>query len=72
MPNETTMPRQSKSKDIRARGVHGRDSLVEANPRPHAKRDAGNHFGPLAMYLAAGFEVSRTDPDGSVWVERPL
>ena len=31
-----------------------------------------NHFGPLGMYLAAGFTVRRTDPDGSVWVGKDL
>jgi ribosomal protein S18 acetylase RimI-like enzyme len=46
--------------------------LVEANPRPAAKEAAENHFGPLSMYLAAGFTVGRTDPDGSVWVGREL
>lgn len=47
-------------------------SSVEANPRPHAKGPADNHFGPIAMYLAAGFTVERTDSDGSVWVGKPL
>jgi len=45
---------------------------VEANPRPSAKGTAENHFGPLGMYLAAGFTVRRTDADGSVWVGREL
>jgi hypothetical protein len=45
---------------------------VEANPRPSAKGTAENHFGPLAMYLAAGFTVRRTDADGSVWVGKEL
>lgn len=47
-------------------------SIVEANPRTYAKDMAENHHGPLDMYLAAGFRVRRTDPDGSVWVERRL
>ncbi len=46
--------------------------FVEANPRPSAKGSAQNHFGPLGMYLAAGFTVRRTDEDGSVWVGKEL
>ena len=45
---------------------------VEANPRPDATSDAANHYGPLGMYLAAGFVVRRTDDDGSVWVGKEL
>jgi GNAT superfamily N-acetyltransferase len=45
---------------------------VEANPRPGATGTAQNHFGPLAMYLGAGFTVDRTDSDGSVWVSKEL
>jgi GNAT superfamily N-acetyltransferase len=47
-------------------------STVEANPRPNAKSDAENHFGPIGMYLSAGFAVRRTDDDGSVWVCKEL
>lgn len=46
--------------------------LAEANPRPNAQGTAENHFGPLTMYLAAGFTESRKDTDGSVWVTRHL
>jgi GNAT superfamily N-acetyltransferase len=46
--------------------------LAQANPRTRATSNAENHFGPLAMYLSAGFEVVRTDADGSVWVEKTL
>jgi GNAT superfamily N-acetyltransferase len=53
---------------LRAQGLQ----FVEANPRPNARSDGENHFGPLKMYLAAGFTVSRTDADGSVWVGKPL
>ncbi len=45
---------------------------AEANPRPHATTSAENHFGPLGMYLAAGFSVRSTDADGSVWVRKVL
>jgi GNAT superfamily N-acetyltransferase len=47
-------------------------SVVEANPRTTPTSAAGNHFGPLSMYLAAGFTVYREDDDGSVWVRRSL
>lgn len=53
---------------FRAQGL----SRVEANPRPEETRDGPNHFGPMRMYLDAGFSVSRQDQDGSVWVERNL
>lgn len=46
--------------------------IAEANPRADAASAAENHFGPLAMYLAAGFTVHRTDADGSVYVRKQL
>ena len=46
-----------------------RDSPI---PRPNATNTAENHYGPLGIYLAAGFAVQRTDDDGSVWVRRAL
>ena len=46
--------------------------VVEANPRIAAKSNAENHFGPLAMYLRAGFTVQSTSDDGSVWVRKAL
>ncbi|HEU0198825.1 MAG TPA: GNAT family N-acetyltransferase [Burkholderiaceae bacterium] len=46
--------------------------FAEANPRPDALGAAANHFGPLHMYLAAGFAVDRADSDGSVWVRKKL
>jgi ribosomal protein S18 acetylase RimI-like enzyme len=56
------------SDDLRAQGL----KRVEANPRTGDASPAQNHFGPLNMYLAAGFSLGRTDPDGSVWVSKPL
>jgi GNAT superfamily N-acetyltransferase len=47
-------------------------SYAEANPRTDARGPAENHYGPLGMYLAAGFEVRAYDDDGSVWVRLPL
>ena len=46
--------------------------LVEANPRTGTVSAAQNHYGPLAMYLAAGFAVDRDGDDGSVWVRKAL
>lgn len=45
---------------------------VEAYPRSGPASAAENHFGPLAMYLAAGFTLHRDDGDGSVVVRRAL
>lgn len=45
---------------------------VEANPRTGSTSAAENHFGPLSMYLSAGFTVAREDADGSVWVRLDL
>jgi len=45
---------------------------VEANPRTGATGSAENHYGPLSMYLKAGFTIERTDADGSVWVRKAL
>jgi GNAT superfamily N-acetyltransferase len=46
--------------------------IAEANPRPAARSAAENHFGPLALYLSAGFTVHRQDTDGSLYVRKPL
>ena len=45
---------------------------VEANPRTGTLSAAQNHYGPLAMYLAAGFAIDRDSGDGSVWVRKAL
>ncbi len=45
---------------------------VEANPRTDPASAADNHFGPLKLYLSAGFEQLRDDGDGSVWVGKDL
>lgn len=46
--------------------------IAEALPVAEASTDAQNHFGPLRMYLAAGFHLHRTDADGRVHVRRSL
>ena len=47
-------------------------SIAEANPRTKSESAAANHFGPLSLYLSAGFSVYREDIDGSVHVRRTL
>jgi hypothetical protein len=44
---------------VRARSVRSTDA-------------AGNHFGPLPMYLAAGFEITDEREDGTVLLRKPL
>ena len=46
--------------------------IAEANPRTESTSAAENHFGPLQLYLFAGFTVHREDEDGSVYVRRYL
>ena len=46
--------------------------IAEGNPRTATDSAAANHFGPLSMYLSAGFSVYREDDDGSVYVRRTL
>lgn len=54
---------------LRAQGL----LYAEANPRIHAAGSTANHFGHLAMYLAAGFLQHRIDEsDDSVWVRKRL
>jgi ribosomal protein S18 acetylase RimI-like enzyme len=47
-------------------------SIVEANPSRSASSDAENHFGPLSLYLSAGFKVHSERQDGIVVVRRSL
>lgn len=47
-------------------------TIAEASPLATAESDAKAHYGPLSMYLAAGFEVHRTGTDGMVYVRRRL
>ena len=46
--------------------------VAEGNPRTATDSAAANHFGPLRLYLSAGFSVYREDDDGSVYVRRTL
>ena len=47
-------------------------SIAEANPSRKASTDAENHYGPLSLYLSAGFSLVRERADGIVVVRRPL
>jgi GNAT superfamily N-acetyltransferase len=46
--------------------------IAEGNPRVDATSPSANHFGPLNLYLSAGFAVHRQDDDGSVYVRKAL
>jgi GNAT superfamily N-acetyltransferase len=45
---------------------------VEAYPRADAAGAAENHYGPLAMFTVAGFEVVAPDGDGGLKVRKAL
>ena len=47
-------------------------SIAEATPLAQAGSDAQAHYGPLSLYLAAGFSIHRTENDGAVRVRRRL
>jgi ribosomal protein S18 acetylase RimI-like enzyme len=47
-------------------------ALAEANPSRNASTDAENHYGPLSLYLSAGFAVVREREDGLSVVRRSL
>lgn len=46
--------------------------VAEANPSRDATSDAENHFGPLSLYLSAGFSIVSERDDGLVVVRRSL
>jgi ribosomal protein S18 acetylase RimI-like enzyme len=46
--------------------------IAEAHPSPRAASDAENHFGPLSLYVSAGFTVFRERDDGLTVVQRSL
>ncbi len=53
---------------LRAQGL----TLAEAHPSRSAATDAEHHYGPLSLYLAAGFRILRETDDGLVVVRRSL
>ncbi|MBL0085154.1 MAG: GNAT family N-acetyltransferase [Ideonella sp.] len=46
--------------------------VAEASPSRDATSDADNHFGPMTLYLSAGFSVVKEQEDGLVVVRRSL
>lgn len=46
--------------------------IAEAYPRPRSKSESSNHYGPLKMYLSAGFEVYRKNPGKRMIVRKDL
>jgi GNAT superfamily N-acetyltransferase len=54
---------------LRSQGM----TIAQANPREEARDDGDNHFGPLSMFLHAGFKVHHHDEsDGSLYVRKAL
>ena len=53
---------------LRAQGY----AWAEGYPRRAGVNAADSHYGPLAMYDAAGFAVVKRDPDGGLTVRRTL
>lgn len=45
---------------------------AEAYPRADASGAAQSHYGPLAMYRAAGFEIAKSEADGALTVRKRL
>ncbi|MBK1715394.1 GNAT family N-acetyltransferase [Rubrivivax gelatinosus] len=54
--------------ELRRQGM----TLAEAAPKPDIGGDAENHYGPMSMFLAAGFTVHRPGEYGSVLVRKAL
>mgnify|MGYP000851772265 FL=1 len=53
---------------LRAQGLH----IAEAAPKPETQGDAENHYGPMSMFLKAGFHVHKNADHGSVCVRKAL
>jgi GNAT superfamily N-acetyltransferase len=53
---------------LKAQGL----TIAEASPLADASDDARNHFGPLNMYLNAGFHVHKTLDEGKILVRKNL
>ena len=47
-------------------------ALLEGRALPETSSDAAQHYGPLPMYLAAGFRVHAASPDGVLRLRRNL
>jgi len=53
---------------LRAQGM----TIAEAMPKPELAGDAENHYGPMRMFLGAGFKVHRKGEHDSVYVRKQL
>lgn len=53
---------------LKAQGL----SIAEASPLADENDEAKNHFGPLRMYLNAGFHVHKPLDDGKILVRKHL
>jgi GNAT superfamily N-acetyltransferase len=53
---------------LRAQGL----TIAEAMPKPGISGDAENHFGPMSLFIKAGFHVHKPGENGSVYVRKAL
>jgi GNAT superfamily N-acetyltransferase len=53
---------------LKAQGL----TIAEASPKPGIDDDGANHYGPMSLYLQAGFTVHRDGSHGCVHVRRRL
>jgi len=53
---------------LRAQGL----TIAEAMPKPDVTGDAENHYGPLNLFLGAGFAFHRQGEHGSIYVRKNL
>ena len=53
---------------LKAQGLR----IAEAMPKPEVAGDAENHYGPLSLFTAAGFQFHRDGEHGSVYVRKSL
>ena len=53
---------------LKAQGL----DLAEAAPKPDLTGDAENHYGPLSLFIAAGFTFHKQGEHGSVYVRKSL
>lgn len=53
---------------LKAQGMR----VAEAMPKPEVLGDAENHYGPLRLFTAAGFQFHRQGEHGCVYVRKQL
>ena len=47
-------------------------TIAEAMPKPGIAGDAENHYGPMSLFIQAGFQVHRPGEHGSIYVRKRL